>query len=45
MHLVYYVGPKVYEQEIGIQFPAKVDIFFSSNLTVDFFLEGKEGGA
>jgi len=45
MHLLYYVGRKLYEQEIGIRFPTKGEIFFSFNLTVEFFLEGKEGGA
>jgi hypothetical protein len=34
----------MYEQEIGIRFPAKVEFFFSSNLTVEF-LRSKEGEA
>lgn len=27
MHLAYHIGRKVYEQEIGIRFPAKVETF------------------
>lgn len=40
MHLVYYVGRKMYEQEMGIRFPAKVEIFFSSSLTDSGVLSG-----
>jgi len=40
MHLVYYVGRKMYEQEIGIRFSVKLEIFFSSNLTESGVLFG-----